>query len=136
MSKDNLVIFCDGGSRGNPGKAGLGSIIYDDKKNVLKEISKFLGIATNNQAEYKAVLEGIKEAKRLKAKRIKFFLDSELIVKQMSGEYRVKNKDLAVIYLDIRQRMLEFESVDFTHVPREQNKEADRLANLAMDRGE
>jgi ribonuclease HI len=134
MNKDNLIIFCDGGSRGNPGKAGLGSVIYDEDKNVLKEISKYIGIATNNQAEYKAVLAAIKEAKKIGAKKIKFFLDSELIVKQMSGEYRVKNKELLTIYLDIRQRMLEFKSVNFFHVPREQNKEADRLANLAMDR--
>lgn len=136
MSKENLIIFCDGGSRGNPGKAGLGSVIYDENKNVLKEISKYIGVTTNNQAEYKAVLEAIKEAKEIGGKRIEFFLDSELIVKQMSGEYRVKNKDLLPIYLDIRQRILEFESVSFSHVPREQNKEADRLANLAMDKGE
>ncbi|NCD00770.1 ribonuclease HI family protein [bacterium] len=136
MSKENLIIFCDGGSRGNPGKAGLGSVIYDEDKNILKEISKYIGVTTNNQAEYRAVLEAIKEAKEMGGKRIKFFLDSELIVKQMSGEYRVKNKDLLPIYLDIRQRILEFESVSFIHVPREQNKEADRLANLAMDKGE
>lgn len=129
-----LIIYCDGGSRGNPGPAGLGAVIYDKDKNILVEISEYLGVTTNNQAEYRAVLKAIEKAKDLKASHLNFYLDSELIVKQMSGEYRVKNKDLLPIYTKIRQHILEFKEVNFFHVRRENNKEADRLANLAMDR--
>ena len=133
MNKEKLIIYCDGGSRGNPGPAGLGVVIYDGKKNKLFEISEFLGVATNNQAEYKGVLQAIKKAKELKAKELTFYLDSELIVKQMNGQYRVKNKDLLPIYMEIKKHILEFQKVEFNHVRREYNKEADALANIAMD---
>lgn len=133
MTKKKLIIYCDGGSRGNPGPAGLGAVIYDEDKNKVFEISEFLGITTNNQAEYKGVLQAIKKAKELKAKELSFYLDSELIVKQMNGQYRVKNKDLLPIYMEIRKHILEFKKVDFNHVRREYNKEADALANMAMD---
>jgi ribonuclease HI len=140
MKKNNLkkntdlIIYCDGGSRGNPGPAGLGAVIYDADKNILEEISEYLGVTTNNQAEYRAVLKAIEKAKDMQATKLTFYLDSELIVKQMSGEYRVKNKDLLPIYLKIRQYILEFSQVNFFHVRREYNKEADSLANLAMDK--
>lgn len=133
MNNEKLIIYCDGGSRGNPGPAGLGAVIYDDKKNKLFEISEFLGVTTNNQAEYKGVLQAIKKAKELKAKEITFYLDSELIVKQMNGQYRVKNRDLIPLYMEIRKYILEFQKVEFNHVRREYNKEADALANMAMD---
>jgi ribonuclease HI len=133
MNKEKLIIYCDGGSRGNPGPAGLGVVIYDGNKNKLFEISEFLGVATNNQAEYKGVLQAIKKAKELKAKELTFYLDSELIVKQMNGQYRVKNKDLLPIYMEIRKYILDFQKVEFNHVRREYNKEADALANMAMD---
>jgi len=133
MENNKFIIFCDGGSRGNPGPAGLGAVIYDDKKHVLAELYKYLGETTNNQAEYRAVLTAIKKAKELKGQELEFYLDSELIVKQMSGEYRVKNKDLLPIFMEIRKYILEFKSVHFSHVPREQNTEADALANRAMD---
>jgi ribonuclease HI len=134
MNNEKLIIYCDGGSRGNPGPAGLGAVIYDDKKNKLFEISEFLGVTTNNQAEYKGVLQAIKKAKELKAKEITFYLDSELIVKQMNGQYRVKNRDLIPLYMEIRKYILEFQKVEFNHVRREYNKEADALANMAMDK--
>ena len=133
MNKEKLIIYCDGGSRGNPGPAGLGAVIYDKDKNKLFEISEFLGVSTNNQAEYKGVLKAIEKAKEMKAKELTFYLDSELIVKQMNGQYRVKNKDLLPIYMEIRKYILEFEKVEFNHVRREYNKEADALANMAMD---
>ncbi|MCF7820063.1 MAG: ribonuclease HI family protein [Candidatus Pacebacteria bacterium] len=138
MDKNNnnleLIIFCDGGARGNPGPAGLGVAIYDKDKNILEQMSEYLGVTTNNQAEYRAVLKAIERVKELGASKLTFYLDSELIVKQMSGEYRVKNKELLPIYLKIRQLILNFEKVDFFHVRREANKEADRLANIAMDK--
>ncbi|HKK54462.1 MAG TPA: ribonuclease HI family protein [Patescibacteria group bacterium] len=133
MSKEKLIIYCDGGSRGNPGPAGLGAVIYDEDKNKVFEISEFLGVTTNNQAEYKGVLQAIKKAKELKAKELTFYLDSELIVKQMNGQYRVKNRDLIPLYMEIRKHVLEFQKVEFNHVRREYNKEADALANMAMD---
>jgi ribonuclease HI len=133
MNKDKLIIYCDGGSRGNPGPAGLGAVIYDEENNKLFELSEFLGVTTNNQAEYKGVLKAIKKAKELKAKELSFYLDSELIVKQMKGQYRVKNRDLIPLYMEIRKHILEFQKVEFNHVRREYNKEADALANMAMD---
>jgi len=133
MNKNKLIIYCDGGSRGNPGPAGLGAVIYDEDKNILFEISEYLGVTTNNQAEYKGVLQAIKKAKELKAKELTFYLDSELIVKQMKGQYRVKNRDLIPLYMKIRKYVLEFQKVEFNHVRREYNKEADALANMAMD---
>ena len=130
-----LIIFTDGGSRGNPGPAGLGAIIYDENHKVLAEISEFLGVTTNNQAEYRAILAAIKKAVSLGAKEVEFYLDSELAVKQLNREYKVKNKDLAPLFLAIYNLTLSFKKISFTHVPREGNKEADRLANEAMDRG-
>lgn len=132
---NKLIIFTDGGSRGNPGPAGLGAIIYDENHKIVAEISEFLGITTNNQAEYRAILAAIKKAVALGASEVEFYLDSELAVKQLNREYKVKNKDLAPLFLAIYNLTLSFKKISFTHVPRERNKEADRLANEAMDRG-
>ena len=133
MSK--LIIYTDGGSRGNPGPAGAGAIIYDENRKVIAEISEFLGITTNNQAEYRAILAGIKKAVSLQASEVEFYLDSELAVKQLNREYKVKNKDLAPLFLAVYNLTLSFTKISFTHIPRERNSEADRLANEAMDRG-
>lgn len=130
-----LIIFTDGGSRGNPGPAGIGAIIYNDKKEVLATVSKFLGIATNNQAEYRAIIAALHKAKELGGTELEFFMDSELAVKQINREYKVKNKDLAPLFLEIHNLSLGFKKLTFTHVRREHNQEADRLANEAMDRG-
>lgn len=134
MSK--LTIYTDGGSRGNPGPAGFGVIIYDEHNKVVAEISEFIGVTTNNQAEYKAILAGIKKAVALGATEAQFYMDSELAVKQLNREYKVKNKDIAPLFLAIYNLTLEFKKITFTHIRREKNKEADRLANEAMDRGE
>ncbi|MFA5129267.1 MAG: ribonuclease HI family protein, partial [Patescibacteria group bacterium] len=88
---DKLTIFTDGGARGNPGPGGIGAVIYDENKKKIAEISEFLGHSTNNQAEYKAVIAAMKKAKELKAEILEFFLDSELVVKQLKREYKVKN---------------------------------------------
>lgn len=134
MSK--LIIYTDGGSRGNPGPAGFGVIIYDEHNKVVAEISEFIGVTTNNQAEYKAILAGIKKAVALGATEAQFYMDSELAVKQLNREYKVKNKDIAPLFLAIYNLTLSFKKITFTHIRREKNKEADRLANEAMDRGE
>ena len=132
---NKLIIYTDGGARGNPGPGGIGVVIYDENKKKIAEISEFLGHSTNNQAEYKAVIAAMKKAKELKAEILEFFLDSELVVKQLKREYKVKNPDLAPLFLQIYNLEMNFKKVSFHHIPRERNKEADALANTAMDRG-
>ena len=132
---NKLIIFTDGGARGNPGPAGIGAAIYDENKVMVAEISEYLGVATNNQAEYKALIAAISKAKQLGAKELDCYLDSELVVKQLKREYKVKNKELAPLFLSIHNLSLNFNKISYTHIPRERNSEADRLANEAMDRG-
>lgn len=133
--EEELIIYTDGGSRGNPGPAGFGVAVYAKDGRPLASFDKFIGVTTNNQAEYQAVVFALEKAKEMGAKRLSFFLDSELVVRQLNGEYKVKNKDLAPLFLKIHNLKISFSSVTFTHVRREFNKEADRLANIAMDRG-
>jgi len=129
-----LIINTDGGARGNPGPAGIGAILKTDTGQVVAKISEYLGVATNNQAEYKAILAGITKAKELGAEEIDFYLDSELAVKQLNREYKVRNAELAPLYVKIYNLTLQFKKVTFSHIRREFNKEADFLANEAMDR--
>ena len=135
MKYTKLIIYTDGGSRGNPGPAGCGAVIYDEDKNIVTEISEFIGEATNNQAEYKAVVFAIKKAQEFEVDFLDFYLDSELVVKQLNREYKVKNKELAPLFVQIYNAIFKFKKVNFSHVRREFNKEADKLANLAMDEG-
>lgn len=128
-------MYSDGGARGNPGPAGIGAVLYDDERNVVVEISEYIGETTNNQAEYKAMLAGIEKAKELGVENLVCHLDSELVVKQMRREYKVKNKDLAPLFIKAYNLSMSFKSIEFVHVRREKNKAADALANLAMDKG-
>ena len=130
-----LIIYTDGGARGNPGPAGIGAVVYDENKKKLAEVSKFIGVATNNQAEYQAVIAGIKKANELGAQELQFYSDSELVVKQLNREYKVKNKELAPLFVKVYNASLSYKKVVFSHVRRELNKEADALANKAMDKG-
>ncbi len=130
-----LIIHSDGGARGNPGPAGIGAIVNGEDGQVVAEISQFIGHATNNQAEYQALLAGLEKAVILGADTLDCFLDSELVVKQINREYKVKNKELAPLFLKVYNLTTKFKNIRFVHIPREQNKEADRLANEAMDRG-
>lgn len=134
MNNEKIIIYTDGGSRGNPGPAGIGVVLYNEKKERIAEISKYLGVTTNNQAEYTALIEGLKKAKDLGAKEVSVFMDSELVVKQLKHEYKVKNKDLAPLFLQVYNLSLNFSKISFTHVYREHNSEADKLANEAMDK--
>lgn len=134
MNNEKIIIYTDGGSRGNPGPAGIGVVLYNEKKERIAEISKYLGVTTNNQAEYTALIEGLKKAKDLGAKEVAVFMDSELVVKQLKHEYKVKNKDLAPLFLQVYNLSLNFFKISFTHVYREHNSEADKLANEAMDK--
>jgi len=130
-----IIIHSDGGARGNPGPAGIGAVLNSEAGLVLAEISKYLGETTNNQAEYQALIAGLEKAKELKAEELDCYLDSELVVKQLNREYKVKNAELAPLFLKVYNLSLSFKKIKFIHVRREFNKEADKLANEAMDRG-
>ncbi len=130
-----FIIYTDGGARGNPGPAGIGAVVYNESKEIVAEISQFLGVATNNQAEYKALIAGLKKVKELGGEELDVYMDSELVVKQLKREYKVKDKDLAVLFLEVYNLSLSLKKVNYTHVRREFNKEADKLANMAMDKG-
>jgi ribonuclease HI len=128
-----LIINTDGGSRGNPGPAAIGVVMRDVKGKVIFEKGKCIGVATNNQAEYAAVLFAMEEAKKMDGKELDFRIDSELVVKQLKGEYKIKNAELAVIFLKIHNLKSHFKIVSFKHVYREDNKDADKMVNEALD---
>lgn len=134
MANSKLVIFSDGGARGNPGPAGVGVVIYNEKREIIAQISKYIGKTTNNQAEYRALIYGLEKAKKLGGRELKCYLDSELVVKQLNREYRVKDRDLEPLFIKIHNLTLAFKSISFNHVRREKNKEADSLVNKALDK--
>lgn len=125
------VMFTDGASKGNPGEASIGVSILEDGQEVAI-ISEPIGLATNNVAEYTALLEGLRKCNELGYTDVAVNADSELMIKQLKGEYRVKNPELKVIFLKLQELIRGFKSVSFTHVRREYNKRADQLANLAL----
>ncbi len=131
---NKLTIYTDGGARGNPGPAGIGAMIKDGAGRTVATISEYIGETTNNQAEYKAVIAALEKAKGLAAEELEFYLDSELVVKQLNYEYRVKDKDLAPLFMRIHNLSIGFKKVVFKHVRREMNQEADRLVNLAVNK--
>jgi ribonuclease HI len=133
MSVKKLTVYTDGGARGNPGPAALGVVIKADGK-TLRSFGEYLGDLTNNQAEYLALVRALETAKDLGAKEVECVLDSELVVRQMNGEYRVKNQGLAPLYLKIWNLRQGFSRVTFRHVPRDMNKEADAEVNAALDK--
>jgi ribonuclease HI len=128
-----IVAYIDGGARGNPGPAGYGVRIQSADGTVLDELHGALGIATNNVAEYNGLLAALQWAIDHDARRVHIRADSELLVKQMRGEYRVKNAGLQPLYVRARLLVAELDDVRFEHVRRELNTEADRLSNLGMD---
>ncbi len=125
------IINTDGGARGNPGPAGIGAVIKIGDK--VYEYKRYIGEATNNQAEYQALIMALTQAKELGVTEVECRLDSELVVKQLNREYKVKDKDLAKQFIKVWNLMSEFKKITFKHVYREQNKEADRLVNEAID---
>jgi len=127
-----IITYTDGGSRGNPGPSAIGGVVMDANRKVLHEVSQYIGERTNNQAEYLALLETLKQAFKHKPTEIECFLDSELIVKQMKGIYKIKDAYLYEISQEIR-KIIKGTPISFTHVMREYNKYADRLVNLALD---
>jgi ribonuclease HI len=135
-----FTIFADGGSRGNPGPAGAGAIVRDEQGKIVAEVSEFLGHTTNNVAEYTGILSALEtlwslEGEHASEASVVVKMDSLLVVKQMNGEYKIKHPNLIPLAARVKELARKFKSVTFAHVYREHNKEADKLANLAMDRG-
>ena len=136
----HFTIHADGGSRGNPGPSGAGAVVCDRSGNAVARVSRFLGLQTNNFAEYEAIILGfealakIVPAERRREASVTVKMDSELVVKQMRGEYKIKNAVLKEQAARLKKISAAFGSVSFTHVPREENSAADSLANAAMDR--
>ncbi|MFH1956131.1 MAG: ribonuclease HI family protein [Patescibacteria group bacterium] len=138
-----LIIYTDGGSRGNPGPAGAGVVICNDKGKSAswrKEYSKEIGERTNNEAEYEAVIFALQKAKQLFGKEktknyeIEIRMDSELVARQLRGEYKIMEEKLFPLFIKIWNLKMDFREISFTEIPREKNKDADRLANEAMDK--
>ena len=132
MAIRKVVIHSDGVSRSNPGPAAIGATIKDEQGRMLATISRSIGRATNNQAEYKAVVAALEKAIELGAQQVELNLDSELVVRQVTGRYRVKNQALQPLFGKVNKLLGSLEGFKIKHVPRRQNKEADRLANSAL----
>jgi ribonuclease HI len=135
---ETFFVYTDGGAINNPGPAGIGIVIKNREGKIFKKISEYIGEATNNQAEYKAVikaLEIVKELKSEEVKECKMFLDSELIVNQLNFKYKVKNSELQPLFLKVHNLIVKIGNVRFFHIPREQNKEADKLVRKAIKKG-
>ena len=133
MADKSYKLFSDGACRGNPGAGGAGAVILDAGKNVVWEGKEYLGHCTNNIAEYKALILGLKGALAQGYNHLEVYLDSELLAKQINGSYRVKNENLQVLMKDVRNLLASFKSVQVKHVLRLHNSHADKLANLAID---
>ena len=137
MAAKRFEIYTDGGSRGNPGPAALGAVLYeltDGEKKRVVELSEYLGKTTNNQAEYMAIIRALEKAQELQATEVDCFLDSELAVKQLTLQYKVKDPDIAKRFTEAWNLLQSFKKYSLAHVRREYNKEADALVNKALDR--
>ena len=142
MKKDikKIVIYTDGGSRGNPGPSAFGVLIFDDQKNILKKYSQYIGEATNNEAEYQALIFALKKTKALFGKEqikktpVEIMSDSELLVKQMKGEYKILNPRIQPLFLKAWNLRIDFGKLKFFLIPREKNREADRLVNETLSK--
>ena len=132
MEKEWLLMV-DGAARGNPGEAGCGAVICDESGAVVKELSRYLGHATNNVAEYEGLLMGLEALIQLGKKKIRVQSDSQLLVRQLNGQYRVKDEKLKLLFDRAVILLRQFDSFRIVHVPRESNKLADRLANQGID---
>ena len=133
MKNKRLEIYIDGGARGNPGPAGVGVVVLDESGKRIKDVSKYIGEATNNIAEYSALLYGLEEALILRADEIKINLDSELVAKQITGEYRVKDPNIKPLFERAVNMLKGFKNFEVNHIDRSKNKEADKLVNKAIN---
>ena len=132
-TSEACVLYVDGASRGNPGPSGLGIVVRDPKSGRTVKEYAFIGTATNNVAEYKALIRGLEKVRDLGYRRVEVRTDSELLVKQVTGLYRVKSPDLIPLWERVRELVEGFDGVELKHVPRDENREADLLSNQAID---
>jgi ribonuclease HI len=134
---EKLVIFTDGGARGNPGPAGIGVVFWKEdeggNRSHLMDFKEYIGEHTNNFAEYSALIAGLEKAKGLNFDHVRCFLDSELVVKQLQGLYKIKEETLKPLASKVLALSNKFKTVTYTHIPREKNVAADKLVNLAID---
>jgi ribonuclease HI len=133
MKAMKLTIFADGGSRGNPGPAASGAVVTDENGAVLREVGTYLGIATNNVAEWTGLITGLEAALELGATEIAVRLDSELVIKQLSGVYRVKHPSMIPLHAKAKALLRKFSHVDLAHIPRRRNAAADAVVNAVLD---
>jgi ribonuclease HI len=127
-----LIINTDGLSKGNPGTAAIGATIKDERGKMLATISKRIGITTNNVAEYKALIAALQQAKKMGGTQVEIRADSELMIRQLNGRYKIKSEGLKPLYIEATQLLMKFEIVSLKHIPRELNAQADKLANDAV----
>jgi ribonuclease HI len=133
---DEVLVYCDGGARGNPGPAAIGAVVFDPMTTPparLAAVSERIGVATNNVAEYRAVIAGLEAARAFQPRVVRLRADSMLVVRQLEGAWKVKQSHLKPLYQRARALLDEYEVVDLAHVPREQNCDADLLVNAALD---
>ncbi len=128
-----FIVYTDGGARGNPGPGAVGVIVKDKNGKVVKEIGKFIGKATNNEAEYKAVMEGLKTCAKSGAENLDFYIDSLLVVNQLNGDFKVKDKKIRTFWNEVKTLEKNFKEVSYTHIPRTKNFQADRIVNDVLD---
>ena len=133
LNTAKLIIFTDGAARGNPGPAAIGCVIQDEKGDTVARISRCLGATTNNQAEYRAVIAALEKAVSLGARQVVLYSDSELVVKQINGQYKIKNAGLRPLYSEVVSLIGKLDNFKAAYIPRERNSEADALANKALD---
>jgi ribonuclease HI len=134
--RDEVVIYCDGGSRGNPGPAAIGALVLDPSTSPptrLATVSERIGSATNNVAEYRALIAGLEAAREFPSRAVRVRADSMLVIEQLGGKWRVKQEHLRALHARARDLLDEYEEVDLAHVRREQNVDADALVNAALD---
>ena len=133
---DVITVYADGGARGNPGPAAIGAVVLDPTTQPptrLATVSERIGVATNNVAEYRAVIAGLEAAKAFPARRVQLRADSMLVIQQLAGKWKVKHANLRPLHEHARRLLDEYEHADLAHVPREQNVDADLLVNAALD---
>lgn len=132
-----LIVYTDGGSRGNPGPGAIGIVVKNVQGKTIKEIGKFIGKSTNNEAEYKAVIEALKlisdKKSEDRADQIDFFIDSLLVVNQLNGDFKVKDKKIKIFWNEVKNLERNFKKIIYTHIPRTKNYEADRVVNEVLD---
>lgn len=132
-NKTPCIVYTDGASRGNPGESGIGIAIKDNSNNTVHEIKKYFPKLTNNQAEYKALIFALEYLIKNGIKKAKFFTDSQLLANQINGRWKVKHPGIKILNKEARTFLIKLDSFDISYIPREENKQADRLANQAID---